>query len=101
MSLPVSGSTRRTSTDGKGKPTEPSIRVENGRAQESAIPTSVMPYLSSKTFPEERSVQACLVGVGRAAEPEMLSLKVLGEIASFAAACMSKGNEGKVERRRV
>jgi len=39
----VSVSTRRTCTLGRGYPTEPSTRVEGDRAQESAMPTSVMP----------------------------------------------------------
>jgi len=97
----VSGSIRRTSTEGSGKPTAPSMRAEKGNEQDNAIPTSVMPYRSSNTFPEESSVHADFVGVGSAAEPEMLSRRCLGEIACFDALWISDGNVGKVDSKRV
>ena len=81
----MSGFTRRAETEGRGQPTEPSMRSESWRPQESAMPTSVMPKRSSRMLPLERSVQACLVGVGRAAEPEMLRRRCLRWIACLVA----------------
>jgi hypothetical protein len=39
--------------------------------------------------------------VGRAAEPEILSLKFAGDMAFFAASCVCASNDEKVERRRL
>lgn len=41
------------------------------------------------------------MGVGRAAEPEMLRRRFEGCRDVFAATCVGGGREGKVERRRV
>ena len=43
MICPVSVSTRRASTDGRGQPTLPSMRSAKERPQLRAMPTSVMP----------------------------------------------------------
>ena len=52
-------------------------------------------------LPEERSDQAVFVGVGRAAEPEMLRRRLEGEIAERAADWSEGESRGWEERRRV
>ena len=89
MTSLVCVSTRRTSTVGRAQPTLPSTRSEGERPQDRAMPTSVMPYRSRRTFPLLRSVHFFLVGVGRAAEPEMLRRRFEGDMPSLAAACFS------------
>lgn len=52
-------------------------------------------------MPEERSLHAFRVGVGRAAEPEIARRRLLGAIPVFAAVCVSGGSEENVERSRL
>ena len=52
-------------------------------------------------MPDEIFDQAFLVGVGSAAEPEMFSLKLTGDMAFWAAACVSGSRLENVERRRL
>ena len=52
-------------------------------------------------LPLLRLAHAVLVGVGRAAEPEMLRRRFLGDMASLAAEAISGERFGCEERRRV
>lgn len=64
------------------------------------MPTSVMPYRSSKTFPDVISDHAFFVGVGRAAEPEMFKRRFFCEVACATAAFNSSDSSLCVCRRR-
>ncbi len=97
----VSLSTSRACTKGNGHPTLPSTLSWESKPQLRAMPTSVIPYRSSRMLPPLSSVHAFFIGVGSADEPDMFNRRFLGANACLVAPCIGGDNFSWEPRKRL